>query len=121
VRSVSYVLPEKLRRANNSFSYKQKCVLAEHRQRLHIFSFAGLHKHMKNKHLGIPYWDWLEDGWNNLPELVKDSYVFDPILKRYMKNPFYRTYLYDHPLENNKTVCVSFKHMSQEYTSFFLQ
>ncbi|XP_078493332.1 hemocyanin, beta-C chain unit D [Ciona intestinalis] len=64
----------------------------------------GLSRHMKNKTLGIPYWDWTNPTYKGLPDLVKNPTIYDPILKEYVPNPFYRTYIPSHALVNNKTL-----------------
>jgi len=66
--------------------------------------FQGLQKYLKNKYMGIPYWDWTEKGWNRLPSLVSKPRIFDPVEQSYVRNPFYRTYIPEHPLYHNKTL-----------------
>ncbi|XP_078490922.1 hemocyanin, beta-C chain unit D-like isoform X1 [Ciona intestinalis] len=64
----------------------------------------GLSRHMKNKTLGIPYWDWTDPTYKGLPDLVKNPTIYDPILKEYVPNPFYRTYIPSHAPVNNRTL-----------------
>ncbi|XP_078491075.1 hemocyanin, beta-C chain unit D-like [Ciona intestinalis] len=64
----------------------------------------GLSRHMKNKTLGIPYWDWTDPTYKGIPDLVKNPTIYDPILKEYVHNPFYRTYIPSHALVNNQTL-----------------
>ncbi|XP_078493159.1 LOW QUALITY PROTEIN: hemocyanin, beta-C chain unit D-like [Ciona intestinalis] len=64
----------------------------------------GLSRHMKNKTLGIPYWDWTDPLTKDFPDLVKNPTIYDPILKEYVPNPFYRTYIPSHAPVNNKTL-----------------
>ncbi|XP_078488126.1 hemocyanin, beta-C chain unit D-like isoform X1 [Ciona intestinalis] len=64
----------------------------------------GLSRHMKNKTLGIPYWDWTDPSYKGIPNLVKNPTIYDPILKEYVPNPFYRTYIPSHAKVNNQTL-----------------
>ncbi|CAK8686100.1 unnamed protein product [Clavelina lepadiformis] len=64
----------------------------------------GLNRYLKNKTLGLPYWDWMEDGWTNLPDLVRLPTIFDPVLGKIIKNPFFRTFIPSHPKYKNKTL-----------------
>jgi len=66
--------------------------------------FEGLQKYLKNKYMGIPFWDWTEKGWNRLPYLVSKPRIFDPVEQSYVRNPFYRTYIPEHSLYHNKTL-----------------
>nr|XP_039264496.1 hemocyanin 2-like [Styela clava] len=52
----------------------------------------GLSRHLKNKTLGIPFWDWTEHA-ENIPFLLQNETIYDPILKKKVHNPFYRTYI----------------------------
>uniref|UniRef100_H2Y0R3 Tyrosinase copper-binding domain-containing protein n=2 Tax=Ciona intestinalis TaxID=7719 RepID=H2Y0R3_CIOIN len=73
--------------------------------RLYVVQFEiGLSRHMKNKTLGIPYWDWTDPTYKGIPDLVKNPTIYDPILKEYVPNPFYRTYIPSHAKVNNQTL-----------------
>lgn len=42
--------------------------------------------------MGIPFWDWTEEA-SDIPLLLRNVQIYDPILKKFVKNPFYETYI----------------------------
>lgn len=59
---------------------------------VYINFISGLSRYLKNKTMGIPFWDWTEEE-TDMPYLLRDPEIYDPILKRFIKNPFYRTFI----------------------------
>lgn len=58
----------------------------------------GLNQYMKNKTLGIPFWDWTEKH-DDIPDLLRLSKIYMSDEKKYVTNPFHRTFI---KMVNNK-------------------
>nr|XP_039265620.1 hemocyanin, beta-C chain unit G-like [Styela clava] len=52
----------------------------------------GLQRYLKNKTLGIPFWDWTEKALD-IPYLIRLPEIYDPILKKYVHNPFHGSFI----------------------------
>nr|XP_039265052.1 hemocyanin A-type, units Ode to Odg-like [Styela clava] len=52
----------------------------------------SLQRYLKNKTLGIPFWDWTEKALD-IPYLIRLPEIYDPILKKYVHNPFHQTHI----------------------------
>lgn len=52
----------------------------------------GLQRFLKNKTIGMPYWDWTEPS-DDIPYLLRNPKIYDPILKKEVGNPFYRSFV----------------------------
>nr|CAB3267405.1 hemocyanin, beta-C chain unit D-like [Phallusia mammillata] len=72
--------------------------------RLHIVQLEmGMNKFLKDKSIGMPYWDWTERGWTTLPYLFRDAEIFDSVLNKYVKNPFHGSIMTNHVKVINET------------------
>ncbi|XP_078483522.1 hemocyanin type 2 unit a-like isoform X1 [Ciona intestinalis] len=48
----------------------------------------GLNKYLRNKTLGIPYWDWTESDWDDIPFYFRNITIHDPYINQTYPNPF---------------------------------
>ncbi|XP_078483983.1 hemocyanin 2-c chain-like isoform X1 [Ciona intestinalis] len=72
---------------------------------------TGINKYLRNKTLGIPFWDWTEGNWEDLQIIIGTPTVSDPETGEVFPNPFYSSVIHGHepveelpfPLKNQRS------------------